>query len=95
MVLEAGKTKMVEVNKAERDAVAQVLQRLASDIDEYERNLLPALPPKQQTAVILHYAIDLPIAEVAVVMGCADGTVKAHLAKARASLRSGLETRDE
>jgi len=54
-----------------------------------------ALPSKQQTAVILHYAIDLPIAEVAAAMGCAEGTVKAHLAKARASLRTALEMPDE
>jgi RNA polymerase sigma-70 factor, ECF subfamily len=46
------------------------------------------LPPKQQAAVILHYAIDLPIAEVAAAMGCAEGTVKAHLARARQSLRA-------
>lgn len=54
-----------------------------------------ALPPKQQAAVILHYANDLPIAEVAEVMECAEGTVKAHLAKARQSLRTALEMPDE
>jgi RNA polymerase sigma-70 factor (ECF subfamily) len=62
-------------------------------LDLWER--VRALPPKQQTAMILHYAIDLPIAEVAAAMGCAEGSVKAHLAKARQNLRTALETPDE
>jgi hypothetical protein len=45
-MLEAGQTKQVEVNKAERDAIAQVLRRFASQLDEYERNLLQELLDK-------------------------------------------------
>lgn len=55
-----------------------------------------SLPPRQQTAVVLYYAVGLPLGEVAEAMGCAAGTVKAHLAKARVSLRARLEeVRDE
>jgi RNA polymerase sigma-70 factor (ECF subfamily) len=49
------------------------------------------LPRRQQQAVTLHYAFDLPLAEVAQVMSCREGTVKAHLAHAREALRTRLE----
>jgi RNA polymerase sigma-70 factor (ECF subfamily) len=48
------------------------------------------LPPRQQEAVLLHYVVDLPLADVASAMGCEEGTVKAHLAKARAKLAATL-----
>ena len=55
-----------------------------------------ALPARQQEAVVLHYAIGLPVAEVAQAMGCGEGTVKAHLSRARDALRGRLqEARDE
>ncbi len=50
-----------------------------------------ALPRRQRQAVVLHYAGDLRISEIARVMKCAEGTVKAHLARARESLRARLE----
>ena len=54
------------------------------------------LPARQQEAVVLHYAIDLPVTDVAQAMGCREGTVKAHLARARDALRGRLqEARDE
>jgi RNA polymerase sigma-70 factor (ECF subfamily) len=49
------------------------------------------LPRRQREAVALHYLADLPVAEVARLMGCREGTVKAHLAHARAALRAQLE----
>jgi RNA polymerase sigma-70 factor, ECF subfamily len=50
-----------------------------------------ALPRRQREAVTLHYLVDLPVAEVARLMGCREGTVKAHLAHARKALRAQLE----
>lgn len=41
------------------------------------------LPPKQAQAVALRYADDLSTADIAAVMGCAEGTVRAHLFAAR------------
>jgi RNA polymerase sigma-70 factor (sigma-E family) len=49
------------------------------------------LPPRQRDAVVLRYYEDLPEAEIARVLGCAVGTVKSQLAKARATLARGLE----
>ncbi|HXF71029.1 MAG TPA: sigma-70 family RNA polymerase sigma factor [Actinomycetota bacterium] len=45
------------------------------------------LPSRQQQAVVLHYAMDLPLAEVAEAMRVSQGAVKAHLARARETLR--------
>lgn len=50
-----------------------------------------ALSARQQEAVVLHYVTDLRVADVARAMGCAEGTVKAHLSKARMALRTRLE----
>jgi RNA polymerase sigma-70 factor (ECF subfamily) len=49
------------------------------------------LPRRQQEAVLLHYAADLPLVEVAGAMKCEEGTVKAHLARAREALRRQRE----
>jgi RNA polymerase sigma-70 factor (sigma-E family) len=48
------------------------------------------LPPRQRTTIVLRYYLDLPEAEVAELMGCAMGTVKSQMAKARASLAVAL-----
>ncbi|MBA3551908.1 MAG: sigma-70 family RNA polymerase sigma factor [Actinobacteria bacterium] len=54
------------------------------------------LPRRQQEAVVLHYVADRPLGEVAAVMGCQVGTVKAHLSRARKVLARAMEvTRDE
>ncbi len=45
-MLQAGQTKMIEVNKPERDAIDQILRRLHSALDEFERNQLKSLLAK-------------------------------------------------
>lgn len=49
-----------------------------------------ALPKRQRAAVALHYLEDLPVADVATMLGVAEGTVKASLFKARATLARSL-----
>ena len=49
------------------------------------------LPRRQREAVVLHYVVDLSVSETAAVMGCREGTVKAHLSGARQVLRQWLE----
>jgi len=49
-----------------------------------------ALPSRQAQAVALHYLEDRSIQQTAAVLGCAEGTVKAHLAKARRALARWL-----
>jgi RNA polymerase sigma-70 factor (sigma-E family) len=49
-----------------------------------------ALPPRQRLTIVLAYYLDLPEANVAELMGCARGTVKSQMAKAKASLAVAL-----
>lgn len=59
---------------------------LPTDLERFWQ-LVRRLPDRQAQAVALFYADDLPVVEVARVMGCAEGTVKAHLHAARQQLR--------
>ena len=53
------------------------------------------LPQRQAVAVTLHYGDDLAVADVANVMGCAEGTVKSHLHDARARLADWYADQEE
>jgi RNA polymerase sigma-70 factor (ECF subfamily) len=59
------------------------------------RDAVRALPRRQREAVLLHYYVGLPIAEIAELMRCADGTVKSTLSDARANLAKVLGDQDE
>jgi RNA polymerase sigma-70 factor, ECF subfamily len=55
------------------------------------RDQVAALPPRQKTALVLRYYADMAVADVAEVMGCAEGTVRALTSQALGALRrSGL-----
>ena len=49
-----------------------------------------ALPPRQRACVVLHYEQDLPDAEIAEILDCSVGTVRAQLSRARQKLQAGL-----
>jgi RNA polymerase sigma factor (sigma-70 family) len=51
---------------------------------------LQKLTARQKLAVDLYYYLGLPIADVAAVMGCAEGTAKSTLSDARDRLRTHL-----
>ena len=63
--------------------------------DEWLWQAVRALPLRQAQAVALHYGLDLPVSEVAATLGCAEGTVKAHLARARTALARSLDLSEE
>lgn len=48
------------------------------------------LPRRQRQCVALHYILDCTVDETARTLGCAQGTVKAHLHQARRTLSAGL-----
>jgi RNA polymerase sigma-70 factor, ECF subfamily len=54
-----------------------------------------SLPPRQRTAVVLHYVADLTQGQAAEVMGVAPGTVAAMLHAARGRLRALLGSDEE
>lgn len=49
------------------------------------------LPVRQLQAIVLYYREDRPIAEVAAIMGCREGTVRTHLARAYSALQDVLK----
>ncbi len=59
------------------------------------RDALGRLPSRQREVVVLRYLAGLSTAETAEAMGCAEGTVKASLAKALGALRVDMENSDE
>ncbi len=54
------------------------------------RAAVAALPRRQRAAVVLRYFADLPVADAAIAMGCAEGTVKSLTSKAMTALRAAL-----
>jgi RNA polymerase sigma-70 factor (ECF subfamily) len=48
------------------------------------------LTARQQLAVNLHYFLGLPLAEIAEVLGCSEGTAKSTLSDARRRIRTRL-----
>lgn len=50
--------------------------------------LLARLPHDQRAAVVLRHVVDLPVAEVAAVLGMPEGTVKSHVSRGLARLRA-------
>jgi len=58
------------------DEVAGLARRLAD------------LPARQRTAVVLRHVVGLPIAEIALVLECPEGTARSHVARGLAALRA-------
>jgi RNA polymerase sigma-70 factor (ECF subfamily) len=50
--------------------------------------LLAQLPTPQRVAVVLRHVGELSIAEIAEVLGCAEGTAKSHISRGLARLRT-------
>lgn len=69
---------------AERKDIEQI------DAADQARTALLALPPHLQTVLALYYLEELSVAQIAQVQGCAVGTVKSRLARARNRMRANL-----
>jgi RNA polymerase sigma-70 factor (ECF subfamily) len=70
-------------------------ERVSGDRSALPSDLTAALrqlSPDQRVVVFLHYHADLPIAEVARLVGSPTATVKVRLHRARRALRTSLET---
>lgn len=52
------------------------------------------LPRRQAAAIALHYIEDLPVTEIAQILGVAEGTTKSDLHRARARLAELLDNRE-
>ena len=56
---------------------------------------LRALPMHQRQAIVLHHLVDLPVDEVAAILGTRTGTVKSWLARGRRNLAARLGEPEE
>ncbi len=63
--------------------------------DAHVAATLRDLPRAQRTVVALHYLLDMPVVDIAARLGIAEGTVKAHLHRAREAMRAVLEEPSE
>jgi RNA polymerase sigma-70 factor (ECF subfamily) len=73
---------------------AAVVQPLAPDSERFWAEVR-RLPRRQAQVAALFYALDLPVSAVADTLGCAEGTVKIHLSRARAQLSARLVASEE
>jgi RNA polymerase sigma-70 factor (ECF subfamily) len=65
-------------------------QALSVDATDRLARLLACLPVPQREAVVLRHAAGLSTRETAIAMDCPTGTVKSHLSRGLAALRSQL-----
>jgi RNA polymerase sigma-70 factor, ECF subfamily len=85
------------LRRARAEAAALLRLRVPDPIrpgpDEVEEVLrvIARLPLRQRAAVVLRYLEDRSVREVAEILGCAEGTAKAHLHRARTSLARMLK----
>ena len=91
-------TSVVRRRIVEARALLKISRRRSdvSELDADDGELWAAvrrLPRRQTQCIALRYVYDLPLAEIAAVIGCAEGTVKVHLARGRTTLAGGLGNR--
>ena len=53
-------------------------------------NAVKELPPRQRACIVLHYEQGLPDSEIAEILDCSTGTVRAQLSRARVKLKAAL-----
>lgn len=94
-------------SRARRRSEKRALARLAGERPTWEVELgrddggdefwstVRSLPPRQAAAITLYYLEDRPVAEVATILGCAEGTAKAHLHKGRTTLAKLLDVPED
>ena len=68
-------------------------QRLLAVRDQLERGFR-RLSTEERAVLVLHYYVDLPLAEAADVMGVPLGTMKSRLNRATSALRAALDAQD-
>ncbi|WP_380162715.1 RNA polymerase sigma factor [Kineococcus sp. R86509] len=74
-----------DAHHAISDGTGQVDTRLDTT------DLLARLPLRQRAVAVLRFVEELPVAEVAELLGCSEGTVKSQAHHARMALRAGAQ----
>jgi RNA polymerase sigma-70 factor (ECF subfamily) len=82
--------RVAEARALARVGGRRILPDTLPERDEAVWRAVRALPHRQAQVVALYYVDDQPVVEIAAILGCAEGTVKAQLHKARQSLAREL-----
>lgn len=72
------------------DIEAASIERQTSN---YLHEAIDCLPPLQRTILTLYHLDEIPIGEIAMITGLAEGTIKSHLFRSRKQLRDALNDR--
>ncbi|WP_405592376.1 RNA polymerase sigma factor [Streptomyces sp. NBC_01190] len=82
--------KMERERRAMRRVTTEEAVKRQPDSDPSVRMLVQSLPERLRNPALLYYYADLPVHEVAVLLGRKEGTIKADLHAARELLRAKL-----
>jgi RNA polymerase sigma-70 factor (ECF subfamily) len=82
--------------RAENKAVARLESdvRVGNDLPDDTEDFWAAvrsLPTRQSQAIALFYLEDLPVSEIAGVIGCAESTARVHLTRGRRNLAKMMD----
>lgn len=78
-------------NTASISPLGQMIKREEAEMIS---NAVRSLPIKHRTVVVLYYYNELPVTEIAKLLGCREGTVKSRLHTARKALKGALSGKD-
>ena len=90
MATSAVRRRLAEARAIVRLSARRQPEAVLPDSDEDFWRTVRALPRRQAQAVALRYGLGCSVAEVAEILGCAEGTAKASLHAARASVTRRL-----
>ena len=95
MAASAVRRRVVEVRVLARLAVRrdEAVQELPAEDEEFWA-AVRSLPKRQGQMIALYYLEDISVAEIATILDCAEGTVRATLHKGRAALARRLRVDD-
>jgi RNA polymerase sigma-70 factor (ECF subfamily) len=85
-----------QAEDAAQESLLRIWKALDADTDERAallRELVDLLPDRLRRTVLLYYFEERSTREVALMLGCPEGTVKTHLFRARAALVEQLRKR--
>ena len=88
-------SRLVPLSRETLDGLAPPIADHTAALDDRDAmlRLVATLPPKQRAAVALRYYEDLADNEIAEVLGCRTVTVRTHIARALATLRTAVPDR--
>jgi len=89
--IDSRRRRVREIREVQRRSIAEEAVTVDPAVEHSPLwHAVRALPDRQRAAVVLRYVDDLSVPEIAVVLEVAEGTIKATLSQARASLARRL-----